>query len=530
MSFVSMGFLLFLLAGLVVYYVIPKKYQWIWLLVLSYAFYISYGIKSIIFILFTTATTFVGALVIEHIDKTGKQQIKEQKSLMSAAEKKAAKAKIKHKKRQAAAVILVLNFGLLAFLKYYNFTAENLNILFFNLHTDVRIRGLRLLLPLGISFYTFQSMGYLIDVYQGKYEAERHFFKFSLFVSFFPQILQGPIGRYNRLSSQLYEKHSFDLQNIQFGLQLMFWGFFKKLVLADRANVIVMEVFDHVGKYHGIPVVIGVFAYCIQLYGDFSGGMDVVMGAAQMFGIRLDENFARPFFSHSISEFWRRWHITLGTWMKDYVFYPFSLSKQMNRFGKFAKKKFGNTIGRVLPICVADLLIFFLVGVWHGAAWKFIMYGMYNGMIIAVSSLLEPVYQKAFLYTHINRESRVWKLFQVFRTFVLVNIGWYFDRANSLKDAFALMKNTVTGFSMSVFRDGTMLQLGSGLKGYIILLAGCLLLFIVSLLQEKGIKIRELVAAQKMPVRFAVYLSLVFLVLTFGKIATNGGGFIYAQF
>lgn len=531
MSFVSLGFLIFLLISGIAYYVIPHRYQWTLLLIISYLFYLCSGTKTIGFIIFTTINTYFGGLLLSKVNMKSKMFLAENKATLTSTEKSESKAKTKKKKRLIIAVILFLNFGILAFLKYYDFAVVNITTClqsWFNV--EVGIKTFDLILPLGISFYTFQSMSYIIDVYQGKYEADRNIFKFALFVSYFPQILQGPIGRYNRLSHQFFERHQFELTRIQYGIQLMLWGYFKKMVLADRAGIIVEEVFRYVHLYSGIPVMVGILCYCIQLYADFSGGMDIVMGVSEIFGIKLDDNFRQPFFSRSISEFWHRWHITLGTWMKDYIFYPFSLSKAMNKFGKFSKKVFGNNIGRVLPICLANLLIFFIVGIWHGAAWKFIAYGLYNGFIIAGSNLFEPVYTKMFKITHINNTTKVWKLFQILRTFVLINIGWYFDRAESLYAAWYMFRNTITGFSLTTLTDGSLLNLGLGLQGYLILFVGCFIWFIVSICKERGINVRESIARKPLPIRWAIYLAMVFVIPYFGKVSNVVGGFIYAQF
>ena len=531
MSFVSTGFLLFLLIGVIVYYFIPKKVQWIWLLFISYFYYATYGIKPMAFIAFTTISTYIGGRFIEKYSNDGANKILKNKPNITSEEKKKIKANTKGNKRKVVLIMLLFNFGILAVLKYFNFGVENINGIMHRLFgIQYTIAGMDLLLPLGISFYTFQSMGYIIDIYQGKYEADKNIFKFALFVSFFPQILQGPIGRYNRLAHQFYEKHYFDLTKIQQGLQLICWGFFKKLVIADRAGIIANQVFDHDDKYAGVIVIVGVLAYCIQLYGDFAGGMDVVMGTAELFDIKIDANFRQPFFSHSISEFWRRWHITLGTWMKDYIFYPFSLSKGMNKFGKFSKKKFGNAIGRVLPICLADLLIFFIVGLWHGASWKFIIYGLYNGFIIAFSGMFQPVYIKMFEITHINAKTRTWRLFQIFRTFVLINIGWYFDRGNSLKDAVYMMYYSVKGFSFSALTDGSLLKLGLDSLQIMILIAACVVWFIVSVLKEKNIEVREAIARRILPIRWAIYIALIISIPLLGTVSAKVGGFIYAQF
>lgn len=410
-------------------------------------------------------------------------------------------------------------------LKYTNFAIENVNAIF---HTGISFQ--KLILPLGISFYTFQSMGYIIDVYWGKYEAEKNFFRFALFVSFFPQILQGPIGRFDRLAKQLYAEHSFNLQRAEYALQLILWGFFKKLVLADRAAVVVNQVFLNYTQYAGLTNIVAVLMYSIQLYMDFSGGMDVVAGVAGLFGIELEQNFKRPYFAVSITDFWHRWHITLGTWMKDYVFYPISLSKWMGKFGKWAKKVFGKKTGRVIPICVANVIVFLVVGIWHGAAWKFIAYGFYNGLIIAVSSLLTPVYKKCFEKLHLNPKSSGWRVVQIVRTFVLVNISWYFDMAVSLSAAWMMMKTTVTGFTMSTLTDGSLMTLGLDQLDYTILAAGCVVVFLISLLQERGVRIRESLGEKPLVLRWAVYGMLVFAIPMFGYVMITTGGFIYAQF
>ena len=457
MSLISMEFLIFVGIAVIGYYLIPKRFQWIWLLIFSYIYYASSGIKILFFLLYTTITTYGTGRLLDRVNH-----------------KELPRNEAKSRKRRILIGCLLLNFGMLAVLKYTNFAIENVNAIF---HAGISFQ--KLILPLGISFYTFQSMGYIIDVYWGKYEAEKNPFRFALFVSFFPQLLQGPIGRFDRLARQLYEQHSFDLLKAQYALQLMLWGFFKKLVLADRAAVVVNQVFQNYTQYSGVTNIVAVLMYSIQLYMDFSGGMDVVMGVAALFGVELDQNFKRPYFATSITDFWHRWHITLGTWMKDYIFYPVSLSKWMGKFGKWSKKAFGKKTGRVVPICVANIIVFLVVGIWHGAAWKYIAYGLYNGLIIAISSLLAPLYRKGFEKFHINPKSGAWHVVQILRTFLLVNISWYFDMAVSLSAAFAMMKSTVTGFSLATLTDGSLMMLGLDKLDYMILAMGCLVVFLI---------------------------------------------------
>lgn len=503
MSLVSNLFLLFVAASVLVYYIVPQKCQWLVLLCFSYIYYLVGGVKYVGFLLFSTLVTWLVALGVEKMKTKGSQK--------SA--------------RNLLILGLVLNFGMLGVVKYTNFFVENLNALF-----HMNLRGMEILLPLGISFYTFQSSGYLLDVYWKRCDAEKNPVKYALFVSFFPQILQGPIGRYSRLAHQLYEPHKFEGKNITRGFERILWGFFKKMILADWAAVFVDAIFDNPDQYSGLAL-FGVLFYTIQLYADFSGGMDVVIGIASMFGIELDENFKRPFFSISITDFWHRWHITLGTWMKDYVFYPVTLSGWMGKFGKWGKKVFGKKIGRTLPICVANLIVFFVVGVWHGAAWKYIVYGMYNGIIIAFSGLMAENYRKWKKKLHISGKETWYYLFTVIRTFVLVVISMYFDRADSVRQAFHMMKQSITQFA-----PAQLLLIPAGKQGtsftpyaLVIIAVGCVILFVISLLQERGVKIRESLARLPLPVTVAIYFCMLISIGLFGSTAV-ARGFIYAQF
>lgn len=510
MSLTSLQFLTFVFVAVVGYYLIPKRYQWVWLLTFSYIYYASAGVIYTVFIMYTTLVTYGTGLMIQ------RAEIKNSEN----------KKKAKRDKKLILIIALILVFGMLAVLKYTNFVIDNMNLLF-----RADISELNLILPLGISFYTFQSAGYIMDVYWNRCAPEKNVFRFALFVSFFPQILQGPIGRYHRLAGQLYEQHSFDYLRIERGLQRILWGYFKKMVIADTASVFVNAIFDDYQTYTGIAV-FGVLAYSAQLYGDFSGGMDIVIGISSLFGIELDENFKRPFFAVSITDFWHRWHITLGTWMKDYVFYPLSLSRAMNKFGKFAKKRFGKTYGRALPICVSNLVVFFVVGVWHGAAWKFIIYGLYNGLIIAFSGLMAKNYRDWKKKLRIQDKSAGWRVFQIVRTFILVNISWYFDRADTVSQAFIMIKNSLTCFEPGQILTIHVSQLRLIYTGaYLaVLILACIIWFIISLLQERGVHIRSAIAAKPWVIRWAVYLVLIMAIPMLGQLPDTTGGFIYAQF
>lgn len=525
MSFINLEYFLFIAVGMALYYVLPRKLQWIVLLVMSYVYYLSFNAEAVVYIIFTTLVTFAAGIIIEYVDGRGKTWLDTNKDNIGRDEKKAFKHKLKKRKKLVMLIAVVLDFGLLSFVKYTNFFIENINGIIGN-----RISTIDILVPLGISFYTFQSVSYILDVYWGRVKPEHNPFKFALFVSFFPQIMQGPIGRFGKLAPQLLAPHKFDLTQTEYGLQRIFWGFFKKMILADRAAVYVNEVFvNNYQAYNGFYIIVALLMYTVQLYADFSGGMDIVIGTAQMFGITLDENFRRPFFSKSIGEFWRRWHITLGEWMKDYVFYPFSTSKVFGKVGKLTKSKFSKHVGQTIPICISNLLIFFIVGIWHGAAWKYIMYGIYNGVIIAFSNLCKPAYKTALERCNINGDGKAWTVFKIARTFVLVNIGWYFDMAVSLRAALEMMINTLYHISLAPFTDGSIFTLGMSVMDFVIVIVGCAVWFVISLIQEKGVKVREAVGRLVLPVRWALYLALIFAPIFFGYIGPSQG-FIYAQF
>ena len=457
------------------------------------------------FILFSTLVTWGIALAVEKAEAGGS-----------------------HKSARNFLVLgLILNFGMLGVIKYTNFMIENLNALF-----HMNLRGMEILLPLGISFYTFQSSGYLLDVYWKRCDAERNPVKYALFVSFFPQILQGPIGRYSRLAHQLYEPHKFEGKNITRGFERILWGFFKKMILADWAAVFVDAIFDNPDQYSGLAI-FGVLFYTVQLYADFSGGMDVVIGIASMFGIELDENFKRPFFSISITDFWHRWHITLGTWMKDYVFYPVTLSKWMGKFGKWGKKVFGKKTGRTLPICLANLIVFFVVGVWHGAAWKYIVYGMYNGIIIAFSGLMAEHYRNWKKKFNITGKENWYHVFMIIRTFILVNIGMLIFRSKDIKTAITMLGSVFqpwhgkSNFWQLAFNRGGLFKLD-----FLLIAFSVILLYFIGKKQENGHSIRELILAQPLPIRWAIYIIPIVLIIIAGAYGPGWGvaDFIYAKF
>jgi D-alanyl-lipoteichoic acid acyltransferase DltB (MBOAT superfamily) len=542
MSYTSFNFILFVLAAVIVYFVFPwKKYRWTILLAASMIFYALAGYKYSAFIVFTAMSTFLIGLWLERVTNDASALLKSKKTEWSRDEKKAFKEKLKHRKRLIMTLALVLNFGVLAFLKYYNFFSGSLNDLLGAFKVDFSIPTLRLFLPLGISFYTFQTMGYIVDVYREKTAAEHNPFKFLLFVSFFPQIIQGPISIYDQLAHQLYESHDFDFTRFKHGCMLILWGFFKKLVIADRAVIAISAVTADYNAYNGTTLTFTILLYALQLYADFSGGIDISRGVAQIFGIDLTENFKRPYFSKDISEYWRRWHISLGAWMKNYVFYPVATSKLfLNASKKMKATRFGKTaagahIAKVLPTSVASLIVFLLVGIWHGASWKYVAFGVWNGGIIMLSILLQPVFDIIIAKLHINRACFPFRLFQMFRTFLVVLVGYVFDVA---PDFAAGMRTIGLFFTGQNFSEGLAQidTLGLNLTEYIVILVCTAVLFTVSVLQEKhepmGESIRILLDRRSFALRWAVILFGVLAVAILGVYGSgyNAADFVYMQF
>lgn len=528
MTYASTPFLLFLLVLFGIYYSVLKRTQWMVLLAASYLFYCSSGAKFAIFLIFTTTVVYLAGKRLGKQNQAYADYLAEHKNELSKEERKEYKIRTNRKKRRTLVAALIGVFGILAFLKYYNFLADNMDALFAGLGLGLRAPELSLLLPLGISFYTFQSAGYLIDVYRGKYPPQENVFKFALFVSFFPQILQGPISRYDQLGAQLYEPHRFDYVQVKFGAQLILWGFFKKLVIADRAAILVNTVLADWTGYSGFAMAFAVLIFMAQVYADFSGGMDISIGIAQCLGIEMVQNFRRPHFAQSISEYWRRWHITLGAWMKDYVLYPISLSKGFAKLGKKTRKWFGNYWGKQIPTCIAMGIVFLLVGIWHGAAWKYIMFGVYNGGLIILGIALTPILKRWNDGHHlVNTEVFSWKLFKILGTFFLVFIGKYFAMASGARQAFSMIGQTFSSLNPWVITDGTLVDMGLNTPNLCVLLLGIGIFFCVSLLQEKGYRLRECIARQNIAFRWTLYMVAIYAVLIFGM---YGYGYDAASF
>ena len=531
MTFVSFAFLLFIAAVVLVYFLTPKKFRWCVLLAASCFFYWLNSKWLLLILVGTAAVTYGAGLWIYGINTEGKRFLKEEGAELSKEEKKTHREKTKKKTKLVLILGILIDLGALLFLKYWNFFVGTVNPLLSRI--GLSAPRLQLLLPLGISFYTLQALAYMIDIYRGKDEPDRNPAKFLLFMSFFPQIIQGPIARHNQLAHQLYEGHSFDYNRFCKGMQLMLWGLFKKLVIADRAAPVVTELLDSPDKYNGLIVFFGAALYGIQVYTDFSGGMDIARGVAQIFGIELELNFNQPYFSHSIEEFWRRWHITLGAWMRDYVFYSLSLSKGFTALGKRARKILGNNIGKKIPPILSMFVVYFLVGAWHGSSWKYVAYGLWNSIFIMSGIFFAEGYVKAKKLCRIDDRSFMWRLFQIARTFVICSFGRYFSRAKSFMTAIHLFQVTFIKFGdLSFLLNGTLKKLGLDTANWFLLIAALLVLTLVDYLHERGVHIRDAIARQHVIFRWLIYITAIVGILIFGIYGPgyDAASFIYGQF
>ncbi|MEI6577981.1 MAG: MBOAT family O-acyltransferase [Eubacteriales bacterium] len=528
MSYTSIIFLVFLAITCVFYFSLPKKFRWGVLLASSFIFYYLNSGWLAIFLAAATLTIYFSGIAMARIN----DNFEIKKTGLTKEDRKKLKVMNDKKKKVLVAVALLVNFGMLFLLKYFNFFGDGVNFLFTGLHINAELAKFNWVMPLGISYYTLQSAGYLIDIYRGQIKAERNLGKLALFVCFFPQIVEGPIGRYDKLSETLFEGHSFDYDRFRLGGQLMVWGFFKKLVIADRAALLVNTVFSHYTSYSGLSVAIAVLLFTLQIYADFSGCMDIVTGVALIFGVKLDANFKRPFFSKSVAEFWRRWHITLGAWLRDYIFYSISMSKTYRKFSKNAREKLNGYFAALIPTACALFFVWIGMGIWHGASLKYVLYGFYYYIFMVLGEAFKPFTAKLTGQLKINIESKLFHLYQMLRTFVVVYFGMLIFRSHNIAVAWELFKSIFTGFTLKAVTNGSLLKLGLNGSDYILLLATAVLLLIVGILQENGYKIRELIAQRTFIIRWCIYLIAIFALIIFGIYGKgyNVGTFIYGNF
>lgn len=498
MLFNSSQFLLFLPIVLVVYYIIPKKIRYIWLLVSSYYFYMCWNYKHAVLLFITTTITYLGGRALEtcngKIEEYGKRE------------------KIK---KWILSIGILLNIGILCYFKYTNFFMDNISILLKAIGIELKVPVIDILLPVGISFYTFQALSYLIDVYREDIYAEKNFLRYALFVSFFPQLVAGPIERSKNLLRQLSYHQPFSYTKIKEGFWLILYGFFLKIVLADRIAIYIDTVYGNYEQYQGMYLILAALLFSFQLYCDFYGYSVIAMGAAKMLGYQLVDNFNAPFLSGTIAELWRRWHISLNTWFRDYLYIPLGGSRK----GKIRQY-------------VNKIIVFFISGLWHGADWSFIIWGLLNGGYQMLGELLRPIRNWGVKVLGLKRECFSHKFYQIIATFFLFSFSGIFFRATTVEQAFGIIKNIVEQWNPWILLDGSLYSCGLDQKNFMLMVYSILILIFSDLCKYKDIALREKIMEQEGWFRVLLAVGSILLLLLLGIWGTeyNQTGFIYFQF
>lgn len=494
MLFNSINFIVYFPIVVLIYFTIPKKIRYIWLLAASYFFYMCWNAKYAVLLFYSTAVTYVSGLLIDRCDR--KNQPEKRKKLF-------------------VALSFAMNLSLLFLFKYFDFAVENINFILAKCNIEVLTPQFDLLLPVGISFYIFQALSYTMDVYRKDIYVERNFLKYALFVSFFPQLVAGPIERSKNLLKQISQDNAFSYENFRRGLLIMLWGYFQKIVIADRIGLLVDTVYGNVGGYEGSYFLLASVLFAVQIYCDFSGYSMIAVGAAKVMGFRLMENFDCPYFAKTVAEFWRRWHISLTSWFRDYLYIPLG----GNRKG---------TARKYLNI----MIVFLVSGLWHGAQWTYVIWGGLNGLFQVVGSILMPLREKTGKLLKVKEKSFGHRVLKTFVTFVLVDFTWIFFRAESISDALHIIKSIVTVPNPWIFLDGSIYGLGLSQKQFHLMIFSLLILLVADWLKYKKISILDKILDQDIWCRWSVYITGILFVLIFGiwGNAYDAQAFVYFQF
>ena len=499
MLFNSINFLIFFPIVTFIYFIIPYKVRYIWLLLASYFFYMSWNPLYALLMLTSTTITYISGLLIDKAHNSSPRLV------------------FKYDiKKIYVAISVVLNIAILFYFKYFYFAIENINAVLTAFNITLITPKFDIILPVGISFYTFQALGYTIDIYRQEVKAERNFLRYALFVSFFPQLIAGPIERSKNLLIQLNQKHDFNYDRMRDGLLLMLFGYFLKMVIADRAAIMVNFVFDNYEAFTGFQIAIGVVAFAVQIYGDFAGYSAIAIGAAQVMGFTLIQNFNHPYFANSIQDYWNRWHISLSTWLRDYVYLPLA----------FSGKKMTN-----LRNYMSIFITFFISGLWHGASWNFVLWGTLHGIYLIIGKIIRPYRKKFNKFFKINTKTFSYNLFNIIITFILVNFGYLIFRAPNLYTAIEMFKNLFAEWNPWIFFDGSLYKMGLDRDDFWVLVFSTFILWAISMMQER-FKIREKLAEQSILFRWTIYCIAIFYILTFGIYGPeyDATQFIYFQF
>ncbi len=525
MTFIDLEFLIFLLCGIIVFYICPVKYRWIALLGISTVFYAIAGLEYLPFIFVTSLSVWLaGKKMGAYYDK---QNLELENKELTRDDKKALKEKYKSKCKKVIAGVLVLNIAILCVVKFTKFFENPINdLIAFMGGKEDSFSAASIIVPLGISYYTFSSLSYLLDVYWKRVGYEKNYFRFLLYLIYFPHILQGPIERYGKLGVRLKQELRFDYDRVVSGIQLMLWGYFKKLVIADRITQFIDAAYGDYWNANSLILILSMFLDVIYIYADFSGCMDMARGMSQIFGIELDLNFDHPFSSRSVTEFWRRWHMTLGGWFKDYVYYPISTSRLVKNISKSTRGKVSPKIAKALVTVIPVSVTWVLTGVWHGTGLTYIAWGVYYATMIFLSVTFEDDMKKLTQKLKINTTTNSWRLFQMARTTVIFAGGRLLTRPGTLHKSAAIVYYTLKNFRPWELFSSEISQYGLTTPELVIAVIAIAIFGYVSHLQIKG-SVREMLKQENLVTRWVLYLALIFAVLIYG---VYGPGFDLAAF
>lgn len=501
----SLEYLIFVLIVLAMYYSLGQlfKIQKYVLVVANIIFFLNVsGLKNFIISLILIGVVFEAAIIVE------KYNCEDKKNL----------AKVFFYGATAIDIIV------LCFFKFYKPALELIDKMFFR--TELTIESI--IKPVGIAFFSLTILGYLIDVYHKKGVAEKNFIQFIQFAFYFPAIVQGPFCNYNEISTQANKQRKLDLRCFEKGLLRFLWGATKKIVIADRIAIIVSGILGQDDNY-GIIIFYAFFLYSFQIYADFSGGIDMIMGVSQWFGIELPENFKAPLLSQNVTEYWKRWHMTLGRWMERYVYYPIVFDKKIYNFSKKIKNKYyRNAFSAVL----ASIIVFILVGIWHGTGWNYVVYGAYQAFFVSFAIIAEPFYKTIRKRINLNNESISWTMFKVMRTMIILIFGRYLIKSSDLAQAWELLERTFASVDGFRLLDGTLLQYGLDYKNFIVMNMGMCVLFISDLFKYKNIFIFDWIQKQDWIFRSFICIILLFSIIVLGIYGPeyNESMFVYGGF
>ena len=498
MLFNSIQFLIFFPVVILFYFVIPEKIRYLWLLFVSYFFYMCWNAKYALLILFSTVITYFSGLIIEKI----KAQKWEDRKI------------IKYKK-YCVIGSFILNLAILFWFKYLEFMILNLNRMLNVFHFEIHIPTIDIILPVGISFYTFQALSYTMDIYRDKIHAERNPFRYALFVSFFPQLVAGPIERSENLLRQLKIPTRFSVKNAEYGLLTMAYGVFLKVVVADNLSLLIDPVYYNTNDSSTIALTTGMILFAFQVYCDFQGYTQIAIGSARILGFQLNENFNSPYLAKSIKDFWGRWHISLTSWFRDYLYIPLG----GNRKGKFRKQ-------------INTMLVFLCSGLWHGASWHYVIWGGANGIFSVLEDVLKPYYHKMIARLKINERNVLWKGFRTIVTFAMIDLTWLFFRVNSFREGIGILKRIFAEFRIKWFISSGFFNVFGTTYNFVIIAVSLLCVMIIDILNYNGIDVRKIIFSQQIIFRWIIYWMVYLIIIYWGVYGTGyeQTQFIYFQF